>query len=140
VTRGYGENRELFEGFPQNVEWFKAWLSPRDLAAVRYIEYSYWNELSAGSRRPADAARRIKQGQRAFDVPNGHFLAAAAAVQRGEAFPPLILAGVSAGDLVCLEGRLRLTAYALAGFPRAVECLWWASPLTWGNGPSEPPC
>jgi hypothetical protein len=44
-------------------------------------------------------------------------------VERGERFPPLILVGSSYESLVCLEGHLRLTAYALAGFPSPVECL-----------------
>jgi hypothetical protein len=32
---------------------------------------------------------------------------------------------ITAADhgLICLEGHLRLTAYALAGFPREVDCL-----------------
>ncbi|WP_245790508.1 hypothetical protein [Streptomyces monashensis] len=31
-------------------------------------------------------------------------------------------------DLVCLEGHLRLTAYALAGFPADIECLVGTAP------------
>jgi hypothetical protein len=38
-------------------------------------------------------------------------------------FPPLILAGPNNDDLVCLEGNVRLTAHALAGFPIEAECL-----------------
>jgi hypothetical protein len=123
ATRGYGENRDLFEDFPSGVRWIRAVLTPAELARVRYIEYSYWNELSGGSRLPGDAAERIRAGVRVFGVPNGRFLAAARAVRRGERFAPLILAGPRLQDLVCLEGHLRLTAYALAGFPVEVECL-----------------
>lgn len=122
-TRGYGENRDVFEDFPDRVRWIRAVLTPDELARVRYIEYSYWNELSGGSRLPGDAAERIRAGVRVFDVPNGRFLAAARAVRRGERFAPLILAGPRPEELVCLEGHLRLTAYALAGFPAGVECL-----------------
>jgi hypothetical protein len=60
---------------------------------VRYIEYSYWNELSGGSRLPGDAAERIRAGVRVSGVSNGRFIAAARAVRRGERFSPLILAG-----------------------------------------------
>ena len=123
ATRGYGEDREVFEDFPPGVRWEWAMLTPEDLAAVRYIEYSYWNELSAGSRLPGDAAARIRVGVEAFDVSNERFELAAASLAAGERFPPLILAGVARDDLVCLEGNLRLTAYALAGFPAEVECL-----------------
>ncbi len=123
ATRGYREGRELFEFFPVSVPWRRALLAPEELSRVRYIEYSYWNEISGGSRLPSDAARRIRAGVEAFGVPNDRFLAVASAIAGGERFPPLILAGVQLGGLVCLEGNLRLTGYALAGFPVEVECL-----------------
>lgn len=128
ATRGYGENRDVFEDFPSRARWIRAVLTPRELARVRYIEYSYWNELSGGSRLPLDAAKRIQTGAQAFGVSNGRFLTAARAVQRGGRFPPLILAGPRRANLVCLEGHLRLTAHALAGFPVGVECLVGTSP------------
>jgi hypothetical protein len=128
ATRGYGENRDVFEDFPGRVRWTRAVLTPDELARVRYIEYSYWNELSGGSRLPGDAAERIRAGVRVFDVSNGRFVAAARAVRRGERFSPLILAGPRPETLVCLEGHLRLTAHALAGFPVEVECLVGTAP------------
>ncbi len=128
MTRGYGQDRELFEFFPAGVQWLRALLAPDELAAVRYIEYSYWIEISGGSRLPADAARRIEAGVQVFGVSNARFRVAAAAVARGERFPPLILAGVERSKLVCLEGNLRLTAHALAGFPVEVECLVGTAP------------
>ena len=123
TTRGYGENRDVFENFPGRVRWVRAMLAPGELARVRYIEYSYWNELSGGSRLPSDAAQQIRRGIKVFGVSNRRFLRAARAVERGEPFPPLILAGRRRDRLICLEGHLRLTAYALAGFPCEVECL-----------------
>lgn len=127
-TRGYGEDRELFEFFTAHVEWTWAQIQPVELAAVRYIEYSYWNELSGGSRLAVDAARRIDEGVRPFGVSNARFRVAADAVRNDVRFPPLILAGPRHDDLVCLEGNLRLTAYALAGFPAELECLIGTSP------------
>ncbi|MFF7047874.1 hypothetical protein ACFY94_05805 [Streptomyces griseorubiginosus] len=47
---------------------------------------------------------------------------------RGERFPPLILVGENQDNLVCLEGHLRLTAYALAGFPTDITCLIGTAP------------
>ena len=123
ATRGYGENRDVFEDFPARVRWIRAVLTPDELARVRYIEYSYWNELSGGSRLPGDAAKRIRAGVRVFGVSNHRFVTAARAIRRGERFLPLIVAGRRRDTLVCLEGHLRLTAYALAGFPVDVECL-----------------
>lgn len=128
AARGYGENRDLFEGFPADVTWTRAVLTALDMATVRYVDYSYWVELSGGSRVPADAAERIRAGIRAFDVSNEPFVAAARALTAGEQFPPLILVGDTYDELVCLEGHLRLTAYALAGFPIGAECLLGTSP------------
>ncbi|WP_405565082.1 hypothetical protein [Streptomyces sp. NBC_01180] len=128
ATRGYGENRALFENFPTQVTWTRALLSADEAASVRYLDYSYWVELSGGSRRPTDAAVRIKAGQRAFDVPNEPFVDAAQALIGGERFPPLILVGERQDTLVCLEGHLRLTAYAYVGFPIGIECLIGTAP------------
>lgn len=104
MTRGYGEDRELFEHFPASVQWVWARLTPDELARVRYVEYSYWNEISGGSRLAADAAQRIRAGERPWGVSNERFFRAAQALQRGEKFDPLILAGPREDDLVCLEG------------------------------------
>lgn len=128
TTRGYGEDRDVFEDFPSCVRWDWAVLRPEELATVRYIEYSYWNELSGGTRLAGDAAARIRAGVVVFDVPNDRFERAAHALAGGETFPPLILAGEGADRLVCLEGNLRLTAYALVGFSADVECLVGTAP------------
>jgi hypothetical protein len=128
AARGYGEDRDLFENFPPHVTWTRALLTAEEAARVRYLDYSYWTELSGGSRRPTDAAARINAGLPAFDVPNEPFVTAAHALTTGEEFPPLILVGETQDDLVCLEGNLRLTAHALVGFPTAVECLVGTAP------------
>ncbi|MGH2872972.1 MAG: hypothetical protein ACRDL5_10995 [Solirubrobacteraceae bacterium] len=128
ATRGYGEDRELFEYFPVGVQWVWARLPPAELARVRYIEYSYWNELSGGSRLAVDAAARINTGVHPFGVSNRRFRKAADALLSGARFPPLILAGPDHDHLVCLEGNVRLTAHALAGFPIDAECLIGTSP------------
>jgi hypothetical protein len=128
ATRGYGEDRELFIDFPAQVTWIRAILGAGELARVRYMDYSYWYEISGGSRLPADAAVRIHAGVRAWDVPNERFVTAARALARGERFPPLILVGERQDELVCMEGHLRLTAYALVGFPVDVECLVGTAP------------
>jgi hypothetical protein len=123
VTRGYGESRDVFERFPSDVSWVRAILSPRELERVRYIDYSYWNELSGGTRLASVAAQQIRRGVEVFGVSNDRFLHAARAIEGGVQLPPLILAGERRDSLICLEGHLRLTAYALAGFPTQVECL-----------------
>jgi hypothetical protein len=129
ATRGYLRNQDLFdEDFPLTVAWNWAVLAPHELARVRYVFYDYWTELSGGTRLAVDAASRIRAGQRAFDVPNDRFLAAARAVADGAVFPPLILVGTRPESLVCLEGNLRLTALALTGFPAPARCLVGTDP------------
>jgi hypothetical protein len=112
--RGYRQQRELFETFPDVVEWYRVTISKEELARVRYIDYSYWNELSAGSRLPEDAAKTIRAGIEVFGVPNDGVLRTAQAVRDGVRFPELILIGTSPDSLIVLEGHVRLTAYLLA--------------------------
>jgi hypothetical protein len=137
-TRGYGRREGLFAGFPGDVRWQRVRLTRDELAVVRYIDYDYWVELSGGSRRPADAAERIRSGVRVFGVANDGFLDAAQALRTGARWPELILVSAAAegGDVV-LEGHVRLTACALAvdAVPAETEALrgvsprfadWWA--------------
>jgi len=114
--RGYGTRTEIFEDFPDDVCWQWMAITPAELAAVRYIDYDYWVELSGGSRLAADAAARIRAGVAPFGVPNDRVLAMAQAVADGARFPPLILVttGLGGDGLVVLEGHARLTAFMLA--------------------------
>ncbi len=50
--RGYGQNRDLFENYPSHVAWQRVALTPEELLQVKYIDYSYWNEISNGTRLP----------------------------------------------------------------------------------------
>ncbi|MBT3270404.1 hypothetical protein HN371_24890 [Candidatus Poribacteria bacterium] len=113
-TREYGTRRGLFDGFPTDVTWTRVGLTPREMLGVRYIDYDYWVDLSAGSRLPTDAAVTIRAGRTIFGESNQGFLDAAAALRQGETFPELILVAASTdARLVVLEGNLRLTAYGL---------------------------
>ena len=113
--RGFGLDRELFEGFPTDVTWGRWRITRSELWSVLYINYSYWNVLSGGSRLPTDAAARILKGVAAYDVPNDGFMSAAQALREGVEFPELILVRPdSSARPVVLEGHLRITAYALA--------------------------
>jgi hypothetical protein len=38
ATRGYGENRDLSEGFPAGVAWTRAVLTAVEVATVRYMD------------------------------------------------------------------------------------------------------
>ena len=97
------------------MSWGRFGLNPSELEHVRYIEYSYWNELSGGSRLPLDAASRIWNGGTVLGQNTKSFLKTAQALKEGAKFPELILVGSEPNsDLVVLEGHVRLTAYFLA--------------------------
>jgi len=133
--RGYGTRTGIFEGFPDDVRWQWMAITAAGLAEVRYIRYDYWDELSGGSRLAIDAAARIRAGVAPFGVPNNGKLEmaqAVAAVAGGARFPPLILVttGLGGGDLVVLEGHVRLTAFMLARgqLPPELEVMVGSSP------------
>jgi hypothetical protein len=128
-TRAYETRDGVFGGFPHDVRWQRVVLAREELADVRYIDWSYWLELSGGSRSPVDAARRIHEGVAPFGVPSDGFLAAAEHV--GGAWPELLLASAGeGGPVVVLEGHVRLTAYVLAGesAPDEIDALLGTSP------------
>ena len=112
--RGYGQNRGLFENYPSHVTWQRVALTPEELLQVKYIDYSYWNEISNGTRLPTEAAKTIRSGRPIFEMSTEGFLRIADALRRGATFPELILVRAAVGsDIVILEGHVRLTVYAL---------------------------
>ena len=111
--RGYGEDRELFENFPDEFEWSLCSFSGADLERIRYINYSYWNELSAGTHMPSDAAKAIRNGIRIYGIENDGFLQAAEYIKSGGRFPRLFFLTADYESFVIVEGHLRMTAYAL---------------------------
>lgn len=122
--RGYGENRELFENFPDVTEWLVCVFGGDDLSGIRYIDYSYWNELSAGTRSPIKAAETIRRGTRIYGQSNDDFLKAAEFIKSGGKFLRPVLLTADMKRFVIVEGHLRMTAYALAReFFSGVECI-----------------
>ncbi len=113
LYRDFENEDGLFEGFPGNVEWFEEEITKEDLLSkVFYIDYSYWNEITDGTRLPKDAVEKIKNNIEIYGQSNENFLQASAEFQKGKKFPKLIL--VSDGNkTVVLEGHLRITVYAM---------------------------
>lgn len=127
--RGYEFRDGLFHGFPDDVRWERAALTPDEVLAVRYIEYDYWVELSGGSRLPLPAAERLRAGITVFRVPNDGFFELARALATG-LLPELIVVGGAGEKLVVLEGHARLTAFALRpeALPPELELLLGRTP------------
>ncbi len=111
--RGYGEDRELFEHFPEVTEWSLCSFGQEDLKNIRYIDYSYWNELSAGTGSPLEAAKTIRQGTMIYEVSNDGFLKAAEYIKNGGTFPKLFFLTSDYEHFVIVEGHQRMTAYGL---------------------------
>ena len=123
MFRGYGLERELFERFPKNIEWHLCRFVSADLKNIRYIDYSYWNELSAGTRSPLTAAQQIQSGTEIYGQSTDGFLRAAEFIKNGGKFARPVLLTSDFRNFVIVEGHLRITAYALvpAQFEN-VEC------------------
>lgn len=113
IYRDYENKQGLFEGFPDDVDWYEADITKEELLnEVYYIDYDYWTELTHGSRLPKDAVKAIKEGKTVFGVSNEGFINTSNDLRKGKRFKKLIL--VSDGrKIVVLEGHLRLTVYAM---------------------------
>ena len=111
--RGYGFNRELFENFPNEIQWSLCNFVSDDLNNIRYIDYSYWNELSKGTHSPLIAAQTILNGIEIYNQSNAGFVKAAEFIKSGEKFSRPILLTFDLEHFVIVEGHLRITAFAL---------------------------
>ncbi|GAA2590513.1 hypothetical protein GCM10010435_81470 [Winogradskya consettensis] len=118
TTRGW-RDRELFEGFPATVDWYHGVLPPEVLSRVRYIDYSYWKELSRGSRRPTDVLATLRSGTLPTWVreigTDWCFDFTADTVD-----DLIVMATPDLGELVLLEGHARMTGLFVAGLERRV--------------------
>jgi hypothetical protein len=130
--RGYRQNRDLFERFPSTVVWQRVHLTSSEVLRIKYIDYSYWNDISNGTRLPTEAAKTVRAGRLIFgQLPTDGFVRSAAALKNGARFPELIAVRAStAADIVVLEGHVRLTLYALvpAAIPPNLTLILGTSP------------
>jgi hypothetical protein len=105
----------VFESLPRHTAWYRAALSRDEVTKIRYIDYSYWNEISDNTRLPSVAVKAILAGREIYGQSTEGFLAVAQALRAGTQFPELIVVGASPDAvLTVFEGHVRLTAYLLA--------------------------
>lgn len=111
--RGWPD-KEIFENFPNSVQWVWAEFNTDDITKIKYIEYSYWNELSDYTGSPLIAAKTIMSGRTVFDVSNDNALKGTTMIKGGYRFPPMIfLTGKNEDCFYILEGHGRMTVYGL---------------------------
>jgi hypothetical protein len=115
--RAYERREGLFLDFPREIDWFRAELDREELLDVLFINWDWWLRITAGSRRPRDAALRIRAGEVEGVTAEEHEPVAAALSSGTQ--PELIAVTTPAqSPIVLVEGHVRLTAYAL--FPEHV--------------------
>jgi hypothetical protein len=111
--RGWLRREGLFGGFPENVDWSLAALTREEMLSILYIDWDWWLRISGGTRRPVDAAARIRAGEIPGSTVEEHNPIAA---RLSSVDPPpelIVVAPPHLSRLVLLEGHFRLTAYAL---------------------------
>jgi hypothetical protein len=123
-----GPGAGIFGGFPDDISWSWAMLTPEELGEVRYIHWDYWLEVSGGTRRPADAIARMR-GE--WDAQGDDVREIADALGRGVMPHEIVVVGPPSGErLVVLEGHVRLTGLLLRPdqLPSEIRVLLGTSP------------
>lgn len=121
--RGYRQNRELFENFPDEIQWSLCNFVRNDLDNIRYIDYSYWNELSQGTHSPLTAAQTVRNGVEIYNLSNEGFMKAAEFIKNGGKFPRPIFITSDLEYFTIVEGHFRMTAFALVPeYFNNIEC------------------
>lgn len=113
VLRDY---RDWFEDDVYAYNWGLVELTPAEVKELRYIDYSYWNELSDNTHLVGIAAKNVKRDKVVFEVSNDNFLSIASSVETGTQFPPVIVLEREQGREI-IEGHARATGYSLVVNP-----------------------
>jgi hypothetical protein len=125
TAKGWGTDAGLFRGFPADVCWSHGVLDREELDRVRFIDYSYWLEISGGSRRPADVAGTVASGRlapwvRQLGVDWCRDEEAALAAARS-VHPLIVVATPDHERIVVLDGHARLTGLYAANLVEDVD-------------------
>jgi hypothetical protein len=124
AARGWRTGTGLFRGFPDDVEWRHGVMTPDEISRVRFINYSYWVELSGGSRRPGDVLPTLRAGRLPAWLTDlgtswcwelSDRLAADGVVD-----DLIVMATPDLRDLVVLEGHARLAAMFVGGLEHRI--------------------
>jgi hypothetical protein len=105
--------RDWFEDDVYAYDWKLVELAVEDVKALRYIDYSYWNELSDNTHLVGVAAENVKRDKVVFDVSNTHFFDIAKTIETGAQFAPIVVLKREQ-SLEIVEGHARATGFLLA--------------------------
>jgi len=114
--RAYERREGLFLGFPREVDWFRAALTRDEVLDILFIDWSWWLDLSGRTRRPREAARRIRAGE--LTGMTGGVTAEEHEPYLASSSELIAVTTPTHERRVLVEGHVRLTAYAL--FPDRV--------------------
>ena len=123
AARGWGTGEGLFAGFPDVLSWTHGMLEPTELDRLRFIDSSYWNELSGHTRRPDQVSATVADGLPTWvtDIGLEWILDLAEIIARRPHVSDLIVVGTpDLAELVVLEGHARLTAIFVGGLQSQV--------------------
>lgn len=105
--------RSWFKDDIYSYSWELVELTHEDVRKLRYIEYSYWNELSDNTHLAGVAAKNVEQGKVVYDISNDNFWDIAKAMDNSKDFEPVIILEREYG-LEIVEGHARATGYLLS--------------------------
>jgi len=112
--RGYGLDKNIFENFPDDMEWFEGTINVNDLDSLKYINWDWWLKITDGTRLIRDAEKNIRKGKEVGELEVERFERILMAIKKGRKIArPIIVAKDRDCQLVILEGHARLTAYGL---------------------------
>jgi hypothetical protein len=113
--RGWQNRTKMFERVPPTTKWEWWELNKTDVLNLRYVDYSYWNELSKSTHFVKNGVETIKSGIKIFDVSNQSFYDLAQEIDKGFKLQPLIVYKFDAnGPMEIIEGHVRATSIGLA--------------------------
>ena len=132
--RGFGQNRLLFQGFPDVVVWRRVEIEFADHVRLRYANKTTWVPLSDGTRLVTRLAEKVARGEVPSD-PADHINAIQDLLTAGKQLPELIAAEGAESSLILVEGHCRATAYACLGWREGIPAFIASSPLLhrWHN-------
>ena len=56
----------MFDGIPDSLTWHEAEMTRQEIGGLRYVDYSYWNELTDNTHLVKDGVKNIRRREDSF--------------------------------------------------------------------------